>query len=279
MNIIEEILNKIIMFKKLKQVCLLIVCFISGISNSQIDTNKIFTEINSLTNDSLVDDFWRRLDSCDQDMNTLRNPILQTENLIKAIYFFKKFGFSDNNRYATEKLSYSDAEIHALIIWMHSCNVDLNYYTFPLVLECVKIYTYFDYPNHFLQNFILFSNKSSPESNRILKKVESNSFDDIEIEKIVEIANEYYILKHEKIDSNNVVGNWKVGRFIAKIYKANNETYYLEYLGSTVKLNKITCSKFNYLDKNNTFFIEIAENGNLIYIDDTSIENFSKIDH
>ena len=81
------------MLKKLKQVYLLIVCFMSSISYSQIDTNKIITEINSLTNDSLVDDFWRRLDSCDQDMNKFRNTILQTENLIKSIYFFKKFGF------------------------------------------------------------------------------------------------------------------------------------------------------------------------------------------
>jgi len=269
------------MLKKLKQVYLLIVCFMSSISYSQIDTNKIITEINSLTNDSLVDDFWRRLDSCDQDMNTFRNPILQTENLIKAIYFFKKFGFSDNNRYATEKLSYSDAEMHTLIIWMHSSSIDLNYYTFPLVTECIKIYTYAaDDLSYYLQNISLLENDINSEikTENIDKSVE-NSFFQLDMKKIIDIANEFNILKNEIFDSNQVVGIWDIGRFKAKIYKSKNKIYFLEYLGDIVKLNKINYSKFSFLDKNDTSFIEILENGNLIYKDEVNSRTYPKIDN
>jgi hypothetical protein len=249
-------------------------------SFAQFDSTKILNEINSLTNDSLVDDFWRRLDSCDQDLNTLKNPVQQTENLIKAICFFKKFGFSDYNRFDSTKISYSDAEMHSLVIWMHSSYVDLNYYTFPLVYECSKIYKGFDYPYYFLQNLMLLSSEtSSTESIQKLKEMEVKSFVDLNYKKLFELANEYQLLKKEKLNSQDILGYWKIEGFEAKIYKTKNNKYYLEHLGNTVKLKKNICAKYSYLEKNKTFFIKVLKNGNLYFKDGSKVDTFYKLEH
>ncbi len=180
----------------MKKILILTAFFIANIGISQIDTTFIFKEVNSLTNDSLVDDFWRRLDSCDQDFATFENPILQTENLIKTYYFFKKFGYSNNCRFDKSKLSSNDAEMHSLYIWMHSSYVDLNYCTFPLIREGIKIYLYSgsQYPNYFLQNIMVPTYRDNPiERMKALKKAESFDFKDIDFKKVIELANEYKI--------------------------------------------------------------------------------------
>ena len=131
-----------------------------------------------------------------------------------------------------------------------------------------------------MQNISLLENDINSEikTENIDKSVE-NSFFQLDMKKIIDIANEFNILKNEIFDSNQVVGIWDIGRFKAKIYKSKNKIYFLEYLGDIVKLNKINYSKFSFLDKNDTSFIEILENGNLIYKDEVNSKTYPKIDN
>ena len=267
----------------MKKIITITAFFIANISISQIDTASIFKEVNSLTNDSLVDDFWRRLDSCDQDFSTFENPILQTENLIKTYYFFKKFGYSNNCRFDKSKESLNMAEMHSVYIWMHSSCVDLNYYTFPLVKEGVKIYIYSQYPNYFLQNIMMPSyGDKSKERIKALKKVESLKFQDIDIKKIVELANEYKLLREEILDSNSlkVLGNWKLDKFNIRIYKSKNGYHYFEALGSHYKLKTTNFKLFRFATNVDETYLEILEDGNLVWKNEEGniIETYLKLE-
>ena len=268
----------------MKKILILTAFFIANITISQIDTASIFKEINSLSNDSLVDDFWRRLDSCDQDLKTFENPILQTENLIKTYYFFKKFGYSNNCRFDKTKVSVNNGEMHSLYIWMHSSYVDLNYCTFPLIREGIKIYLYSGstYPNYFLQNIMVPTYRDNPiERIKALNKVETLKFTDIDIEKLVLLANEYKLLREEILDSNSlkVLGNWKLDKFKIRIYKSKNGFHYFEALGNHFKLETTNFKLFRFITNVDGTYLEILEDGNLVNKDEEGnvIETFLKL--
>ena len=245
-------------------------------SFAQLDSTKIFNEINSLTNDSLVDDFWRRLDSCDQDLNTFTKPILQTENLVKAICFFKKFGFSDNNRFDKSKISESNAEMHSLYIWMHSSSADLNYYSFPLIVECKKIYKYADDPNYFIQNIQVARTYRYELINRkTIEKVEENSFKDIDLKVVFSFANEY-ISFLKQFEQHTTKGNWNlievnektkyVSKYTFKMFQSKNGIYYFESVGNYFKLKQSETNKniFHYETNVDDTYLELLDNGNLV---------------
>ena len=266
----------------MKKILILTAFFIANISISQIDTVSIFKDVNSLTDDSLIDDFWRRLDSCDQDLNTFENPILQTENLIKTYYFFKKFGYSNNCRFDKSKESLNMAEMHSLYIWMHSSYVDLNFHTFPLINEGVKIYVASDYPNYFLQNILITTYRdNSIEQAKAFKKVESLSFQNIDIKKVVDLANEYKVLREELTDNSNlqVIGNWKLDKFKIRIYKSKNGYHYFEALGNHFKLETTNFKLFRFVTNVDGSYLEILEDGNLVNKEEEGnvIETFLKL--
>jgi len=259
-----------------------LILFFSNLSYSQIDTAKIFTEIRHLSTDLLIEKYWIKLDSCDQDFGTFSNPIKQIENLLKCCYFFKIHGFSKASQFENDSLTYSSNTSPArqsLIVWMHSSFSDLNYYTFPLIYECKKIYIHFDYLNYFLQNLLIARHGDFPELyNKVTKKVENNSFNQLEIKKIVELANEFISLKIA--DSIKVVGNWKCvsfdkqtndsSEYKIQIFKSLDDSYYLESF-NIFKLTKNNSKKSNIFQFTNNLdgtFLEIIENGNLVNKDE-----------
>ena len=277
------------MLKQTKHIIIVFFLSIGNIGFSQVDTSAIVSEINSLTNDSLIDDYWLRLYASDQDMKTFENPVQQIENLIKCCYFFKKFGFSNNNRYATNKVSYTDAEMHTLYIWMHCSFTDLNYLTFPLIVESLKIYKHADsdYPDYFLQNLVIYSTDRGPEIKaKTLLSAESNSFNQIEMKKIIDLANEFELVykeiangsrvSNEWLDTNFVIGSWKIGKFKVNIIKTHKDIYYLESLGNLFKLEKKSDSLYQFSTNIDGTYLQIMENGDLVNLNEKTLQIYTK---
>ncbi len=279
------------MLKQTKHIIIVFFLSIGSIGFSQVDTSAIVSEINSLTNDSLIDDYWLRLYASDQDMTTFENPVQQIENLIKCCYFFKKFGFSNNNRYGTNKVSYTDAEMHTLYIWMHCSFTDLNYLTFPLIVESLKIYKHADsdYPDYFLQNLVILSNERGPEVKaKTLHSAESNSFEHMDMKKIVDLANEFSYINNEItrgnltrksvdwLDSNSVIGTWKIGKFNVHIIKTKNDRYYLESFENLFKLEKISDSIYQFSTNIDGTYLEVLENGDMVNRNENILQIYTK---
>lgn len=247
----------------IKHLLIFLIYLTSNKSYSQIDTTLISSEINLLSNDSLVDDYWIKLNACDQDVKTFSQPILQTENLVKCIYFFKKFGFSNKNRFEKEKLSNSQAEMYAQFIWMHSGYMDLNIYTFPFIVECNKIYQE-DY-SYLSQNITVCRINQYPALiQKALSNAQLNSYENLDMNKIFELANELKAFKEEKLESKNIIGYWKIGKFDIQINKLDNGNYFFDCGGIIYKLIKVNDSVFNYATNIDDSYLEILENGNLV---------------
>ncbi len=273
----------------MKQFILTIFLFSYSLIYSQIDTNKIIKEIKSLTNDSLINVYWQKLDSIDQNINTFSNPILQTENLVKCLYFFKYFGFSELNRFERKSMSYSDAEMRAKIIWMHSSFTDLNIYTFPLIIECYKVDKNFDYPDYFIQNVQIVRTIENLElDKKVISNLENETFEKVDLKKVVELSNEFIQLQL-KIDKTKIIDTWKSKNdnsskttieYKHKIIKLG-KTYYFESMGNFFKLLRSKKNKniFFFVNEIDKSYLEIYKNGELNYKDNSGkiIESFIKI--
>ena len=213
----------------MKNLILLLLFFQLNISFSQLDTNAIFSEIRALSSDSEIDQYWIKLDSSDQDLHTFCKPITQIENLVKAIYFFKIFGFTSANRFNSNYEMKSQPEMHSQIIWIHNGFNDFNYMTFGLINECHKIYKSFDY-NYLFQGVYSSHSKFDNQSLTDLKgKCFQQQFKDIDIKKTVEIANEYIFLINElykeKPKEIKIIGSWEFENNIIKIIKYKSAFY------------------------------------------------------
>ncbi|MEO9257091.1 MAG: hypothetical protein ABI207_01845 [Crocinitomicaceae bacterium] len=247
-----------------------------NLTDLPIDTASIVREINNLTSDSLIDAYWIKLDSCDQDLHTFFKPIEQTKNLLKCYYFFKKFGFSNTKRFSQNNEPSWNPEMYSLIIWQHNCFVDLKYYSSSLVYECNLIYknSTKDYSEYITRVLTLspIYNDSIAES-KALENCGGKSFKEIDVAKLVELANEYKELIIEMVDNQNVIGTWKIKKSWFILFKSKNDSYYLEYTqnkktnhpygSSFYKLDKINSSIFHFTTDISGAYLEILVNGNL----------------
>lgn len=241
-------------------------------SYSQIDTAIIFSEIRELKTDDMIDEYWRELDSCDQDLNTFTNPVTQTENLVKTIYFFKYFGFNRNNRFKINTISQSNAEMHALYIWMHNRFVDLNSYTFPLISECRKIYLYDGGEiNYYLQNVQIDRFEKVEFNNKLSLYFKEKSFEKININNVVSLANEAMKIYSIKDSKKNVNGRWRLvkenlNQYEVQIILIENNYYLHELKGNYYKLKQDDFNNkyFHFSNEIDDTYLEILENGDLV---------------
>lgn len=184
----------------------------SNLKAQILDTANIFSEIRNLKTDSMIDDYWGKLYNSDQDTATFNNPIKQTENLVKAVYFFKQFGFSKYNRFNTKTTTDSAyPEMHAIYIWIHNPYLNLNRYTFQLIHEACEIYTYGnpDTANYYIQNIACFNDPTKNYTKHLISKLSACKFSDIDIEKLVQTANEFIIFfQANKNRKTKLIGTW-----------------------------------------------------------------------
>jgi hypothetical protein len=277
----------------MKSIILITLIFNSTLLLSQIDTAIYFSEIRSLNSDQAIDNYWIKLDSSDQDLNTFCKPITQIENLVKAIYFFKRFGFTKQNRFHSNYISEFYPEMHAEYIWIHNQITDLNYLTFGFINECLKIYENdFDY---LLQGVYTSHSVFDQESKKRLKEICINKkFEEIDLIKVVELANKYIDLIQQLEDKKShkikIIGSWDLDkdRNIIKIIKYKGD--YFCYTDSELSkeqaknvrnVSNILHGNFFQLipEKNQTFQIKFNFKNSYYQIDNEgNLNNFSK-DH
>lgn len=252
-------------------ILLFVICYQS--IYSQIDTAKINKDLSFLTSDSLIDDFWGKMYASDQDLKTFNNPSQQIENLVKSILFFKKFGFSNYNRFSINTISYSNAEMNTLYIWMHSRYSDLNRCCVSLLKECCKIYTYGDEFNsgYFLQNLIFVCDRESERYYLGVKnEISKLEFIDVNINKIIDLANEY-ILFQKNIDNHKaiLIGSWKNDLNVSaslKIFQSENN-FFIQDLGwnfHKLKPRFMSLKKRKFSISNNEIKVKILKNNKLL---------------
>lgn len=272
----------------MKQLVIIVFFFFYNAIYCQIDTVQIKKEIKNLKNDSMVNAYWQKLDSIDQNIITFSNPIIQTENLVKCLYFFKYLGFSEFNRFEKKTISYSEAEMRAKIIWMHSSFTDLNIYTFPLIKECYKVDNNFDYPDYFIQNVQIVRTSENIElDKKVISNLENETFEKVDLKKVVELSNEYIRLL-SKIKDAKVLDTWKSNNsknqnlsqieYKYRIIKIK-KMYYFESMDNFFKITKTKKNKFYFSNKIDNTYLEILKNGNLVNKDfeGNIIEEFIKL--
>jgi hypothetical protein len=241
--------------------------FLFGLNSySQIDTAIIFSEIRELKTDEMIDEYWRKLEACDQNLHTFNNPVLQTENLLKVIYFYKYFGFSKYCFYDKTKLNYNNSELYSRTIWMHQPYSDLSYYTYPLIIECGKLVvdTHEGYSSYYIQG-VTTSGKNEGEYGKIAyDKIKNNKFDDINIDTISMLAFEFMNIYRNSNNSAVDVGQWRgYKNYKTSIFKTDSGDYYFKDFGY-FKLKKISNNIYEFeIDRDGTY-LEIDENGNLL---------------
>lgn len=277
----------------MKSIILITLIFNSTLLFSQIDTAKYFSEIRSLNSDQAIDNYWIKLDSSDQDLNTFCKPITQIENLVKAIYFFKRFGFSNTNRFNSNYQMKSQPEMHSQIIWIHNGFNDFNNMTFGLINESRKIYEFdFDY---IIQG--IYSSHSKFDKHSIIALKETyikKKFEEIDLIKVVELANKHIDLlqqlENKKSHKIKIIGSWDLNKNqnIIKIikYKGNYYCYAESELSkeqakNVSNVSTILLGNFFQLipEKNQTFQIKFNCNNSYYKIDkDGNLINFTQ-DH
>lgn len=251
---------------------LIILIFSSNFCNSQIDTTSIFTEINNLTNDSLINDYWNKLHKSDQKILTFSQPKTQAENLIKCCYLIQKHGYPTMDKFGNLPA------ISASIIWEHNRCFDMDYYSFPIISELKK--QNLDqgrYPDYFMQNLLVWFygvEISYPEIYaQSIKKLENNSLENINIPKIVELANEF--ITYENTKKKKIIGNWneimydKVQKI--RIVELENGALYLDHNNHIYKLTKSVIDQktyYHFTNKMDNTYFSILENGELMLSDE-----------
>lgn len=251
--------------------------FLTFKASAQIDTAIIFSEIRNLKTDDMIKSYCEGLSESDQNLHTFNNPVLQTENLVKAIYLFKYFDFSKN-----EQIKEYFIEVYPDIIWIHQPFVDLSFYTYPLLFELYKLRNETFDGGTYKQNIEL--NRVTKNNSNLGVEVDENlnalSFDKIDIDKVCELAFEFMMLyrvfgfKGKDIE----VGIWTYGenRRLSIVQSDNNDFYLVG--GNFFKLNKINDTVFHFATNVDGNYLEIAENGDLLNKDKNgnTIEVFKK---
>jgi hypothetical protein len=238
-------------------------------SFSQIDTSIIFKEIRELKTDEMIEKYWENLKECDQNIHTFNNPVLQTENLLKVVYFFKYFGFSKYCYFDKSKEHSSNFFEDAQIIWIHQTFTEMNLYTFPLISECgkLKINDFSGYDPYFMQG-VLISRSGEKFDKIAYEKLKYNKFNNINIDSLSSLALEFMKVYREINAFPIEQGIWKFKENNKLIlYKTKKGDYYLN-VGNYFKLKKINENTFQFNQNIDDTYFEIDKNGNLINKDE-----------
>ena len=244
-------------------------------SFSQIDTSIIFKEIRELKTDEMISLYWENLMLSDQNLHTFNNPVLQTENLLKAVYFFKYYGISKNCFYDKSKLFESnvfDGNVfnNVKTIWIHQPFSNLSLYTFSLIEEC-QILTYNSsgvFDPYYMQGVLLSCCINDDEiEKKAYEKIKHDKFKNINIDSLTSLALEFMKVYRE-IDSFPIEqGIWNCNKYKMMLYKTKDGNYYLD-AGNYFKLKKIKENIFQFYANIDGTYFEIDNNGNLIYKDE-----------
>lgn len=244
-------------------------------SFSQIDTSIIFKEIRELKTDEMISLYWENLMLSDQNLHTFNNPVLQTENLLKAVYFFKYYGISKNCFYDKSKLFESnvfDGNVfnNVKTIWIHQPFSNLSLYTFSLIEEC-QILTYNSsgvFDPYYMQGVLLSCCINDDEiEKKAYEKIKHDKFKNINIDTLSSLAFEFMQVYRE-IDSYPIEqGIWNFDNSKMTLYKSQNGNYYLD-AWSYFKLKKIKENIFQFYSNIDETYFEIDNSGNLLYKDE-----------
>lgn len=227
---------------------------------SQIDTTSMFSEIQGLKNDSLINSYWEKIYESDQDIGTFGSTTVQIENWLKCVAFFKEFGFTHYQYQDTSDKTLNNFCMYAKIIWMHSPSIDLNIQSYPLINKFMEYDLNFEW--RYLNQKIFFLADTIP--NDFVSPQYINNNDDINeiyINNLVRLGNEYIAFRNSK---NQVLGKWKVGKFCLELTKTEDEKYFLEYLGSLKRVYPLGSKKYAFDLYNQETQISIIPNKNLL---------------
>ena len=255
-----------------RKISLLFITIIIGFKSfSQIDTSFIFKEIRELKTDEMINLYWKNLIISDQNIHTFNNPVLQTENLLKVVYFFKYYGFSQNCFYDKTKLFDSNVFEDARTIWIHQPFIKLNLYTFSLIGECGKLSNNKSdvYDPYFMQGILLSCNMNNDViEKRAYEKIKYNNFKSINIDSLSGLAFEF-IKAFREIDLYPIEqGIWNFNNISKMIlYKTQNGSYYLD-AWNYFKLIKVKENIFQFDANIDGTYFEIDNNGDLLYKDE-----------
>lgn len=253
---------------KLKQLTSLILIALCFNLKAQIDTALIFAEIRALKTDSMIDDYWGKLKACDQNLHTFNNPVLQTENLLKAVYFFKYFGFSKHGYFNQQLEHQVNLFEDAQVIWIHQPFTAINCYTFPLISKCgrYKENEFSGYDPYFTQNLLL-AHPGEKFDQLTYDKLKNNKFENIDINVLSSLAFESMKIYREITSQPIEQGIWKFHENSKLILYKTLEGKYILHALNYFKLTQMTATSFKFEDNLDGTYIEISDKGDLLVKD------------
>lgn len=236
---------------------LIIILFLNSVlfsqeSNHQINLSEINEEIKALTNDSLIDDFWKQLYTSDQDLSNLGNSVIHTENWVKVLAFYNHFGFSSTKYFDSTKTKGHNYLWMTETFWVHFQYVNLSRMTYDRIVAIAKLRGH-ESMRYLNQNIKFLEDMADTST---LLKTEMYS-----IEEVVQYANEFLRF----IEGENVcLGKWKVKDGCADLYLSEEGDYYISF-GKYVKLD-VKNDRFYYPYGSSYFYIN--ENQELVLVNE-----------
>ncbi len=257
----------------------------------QLDTQKIKLQVPVSNEYFAHKEYWRHIEYRDQELRKSPNiEQIDEENLISVIYYYNRFGYPDINRLGD----------HAKIIpgvWGHNRYSKIDEYTFPLIFAGYKAGTITEpaYREFYLRQLCQRKDDLYPYKTESIEDIHKylglRENKNLSIDTVLALLTEY---KQIRNDTQIVLGRWiaKVPadtflvegkqmitneqNYKVKLYQVINGKYYIviEMRDDAIEPVELTptdnmFTRFIISGKRSSKYYLIAENGKLLYTDDT----------
>jgi hypothetical protein len=251
---------------------------------SQVDTNKICNEINSLTSLEKHRSFWKEIKAADnkyRGINTIDS--IDILNLVKSSMYFNKFGYPNKEIVGPESYIIS-------YVWIHSKYPKASQYTFPIIVEGYRTGQIITSSFREYYSRKIYSRIKNDEGNKclpiepLINMLNENNTSKINIQHLLQLIEEekmflvqkhkligiwYEGVKYDTLYYNNKPVVAKHGGERLRIFQDSLQNYYYNYLyedGShypqMLYKAKDHANRF-YLFPDHNFYLEITDDGNL----------------